>query len=106
VLSKGFDKCVFVYDKRDWVDAAQKKVENPRGGADTEDLERYLFTSATEAQIDAQGRIVIPGDLIEYAGLTGRTAVLGVGDHIEVWDNETWKEYLEKITSKITAEKE
>ena len=106
VLSKGFDKCIFVYDKKDWMNSAQKKVENPRGDADTEALERYLFTSATEATIDSQGRIVVPQDLVDYAGLTGKTAVLGVGDHVEVWDEGVWKKYLEKITQKITAKKE
>lgn len=106
VLSRGFDRCLFIYDKKDWLESAQKKVESPRGEADTEELERYLFTSATEAAIDSQGRVVIPQDLAEYAGLTGKTAVLGVGDHVEVWDEVIWKEYLEKITQKITAKKE
>ena len=105
VLSKGFDKCVFVYDKNDWLEAAQKKVSSPRGDATTEELERYLYTSATEAPIDSQGRVVIPTDLISYAGLTGKTAVLGVGDHIEVWDSNVWDEYLGKVQKKVTANK-
>ena len=103
VLSKGFEKCVFIYDKKDWVESAVRKVANPRGQADTEELERYLYTSATESPIDSQGRVVIPSDLLEYAGITSKTAVLGVGDHVEVWDHTIWEEYKDKISRKITA---
>lgn len=104
VLSKGFERCIFIYDKKDWVDAAQKKVENPRRDVDTEELERYLYTSAKEAPMDSQGRIVLPSELVEYARIESKTAVLGVGDHIEVWDAKRWKDYLDKVSNKVTAE--
>lgn len=106
VLSKGFERCIFVYDKKDWIETAQKKVENPRRNVDTEELERYLYTSASESSMDSQGRIVIPSDLIEYAKINGKTAVLGVGDHIEIWDNNRWDDYLNKVSNKVLPEKE
>lgn len=103
VLSKGFDKCIFIYDKNDWLETAQKKVETPRKNLGVEELERYLYTSATESSVDSQGRVVIPAELLNYAVIEGKTAVLGVGDHIEVWDIARWKEYLGKISTKISA---
>lgn len=106
VLAKGFDKCIFVYDKNDWISAANKKVETPRAGLTTEELERYLYASATQASVDSQGRIVLPSNLIEFAELTGKTAVLGVGDHVELWDLDNWNEYLARVSNKLTAEKE
>jgi MraZ protein len=106
VLSKGFDKCIFVYDKNDWMDAARRKVETPRGEVSTEELERYLYTSATEASVDSQGRIVLPSDLIEFAELSSKTAVLGVGDHVELWDLDNWNAYLKRVSNKLIASKE
>jgi len=103
VLSKGFEKCVFIYDREDWVNLAQKRVESPRGEASTEALERYLYTSATESPIDSQGRLVIPANLLDYAEIDKETAVLGVGDHIEVWDRQNWEKYLERVTEEIDA---
>lgn len=103
VLSKGFEKCILIYDKNDWVLKAQKQVENLKDQAKISDLERYLYTSAVETSIDSQGRIVLPGSLKEYAGVNLKTAVIGVGDHIEVWDLENWNEYLKKISDKILA---
>ena len=103
ILSKGFERCVFVYDKEDWVSEAQKQVENPITDSKTRDIKRYMFGGAVETTIDSQGRLVLPTSLKEYAGLGKRTVVIGAGDHIEVWDFETWKKQLEKISADLSA---
>ncbi len=103
VLAKGFDKCIFVYDKKDWINLIQKRVEKERNGVTTEELERYLFTSASESSIDSQGRIVIPTQLVSFADIKKKTAILGVGDHIELWADETWKAYSQRVSAKLGA---
>jgi MraZ protein len=103
ILSKGFERCVFVYDKEDWVFEAQKQVENPITDSKTRDIKRYMFSGAVEASIDAQGRIVLPSSLKDYAGLDKRTVVIGAGDHIEVWDVDTWRKQSEKISAELSA---
>jgi MraZ protein len=103
VLSRGFEKCVLVYDKNDWVEKAQKQVDNLQGFK-TSDLERYLYTSAAETAVDAQGRVVLPANLKDFAQITKETAVIGVGDHIEIWDRISWQEHLEKITGDLSAQ--
>ena len=103
VLSKGFEKCVLAYDKEDWAEKAQKQVLNNEDNVKTGDLERYLYTSASETGIDSQGRLVLPADLLKYAGITKRLAIIGVGDHIEIWDLESWRKHLEKISARLTA---
>lgn len=102
ILSKGFEKCVLVYDKDDWAEKAQKQVENLPGNLKRSDLERYLYTSASEASIDAQGRFVVPPHLKEYAMLENKTAVIGVGDHIELWDKNSWDMYMGKVTETLS----
>ncbi len=102
VLARGFEKCILVYDFGSWSARVERQVDNLAGTAKRSDLERYIYTSAVETSIDAQGRIVIPSELKEYAGVEGKTAVIGVGDHIEIWDKEIWKEHVEKISEKIS----
>jgi len=104
ILSRGFEKCVFVYDKEDWVLEAQKQLEKPITDMQTRNLKRYLYASATESSIDDQGRFVVPTNLKDYADLSKKTVVIGAGDHIEIWDLETWNAHLDKI-SKELAEK-
>ena len=103
VLSRGFEKCVFIYDKTDWAQESKKQIENPITDAETRKLKRYMFGNATEASIDPQGRVVIPTNLKKYAQLSGKTAVVGAGDHIEIWDAAVWQDYLEKIQGELSA---
>jgi len=103
ILSKGFERCVFVYDKEDWVFEAQKQVENPITDSKTRDIKRYMFSGAIEASVDAQGRIVLPNTLKDYAGLDKNTVVIGAGDHIEIWDTKNWETHSEKISAELSA---
>lgn len=103
ILSRGFEMCVFVYDKEDWAAEAQKQIENPITDARTRDIKRYMYSGAADVTIDLQGRIVIPGNLKEYAGLGKNLAVVGAGDHIEIWNLDSWKARLEKISGEVTA---
>jgi MraZ protein len=101
ILSRGFEKCVFVYDKEDWVLEAQKQLEKPITDMQNRNLKRYLYASAMESAIDDQGRFVVPTSLKDYADLNKKTVVIGAGDHIEIWDLETWGAHLEKISKEF-----
>jgi len=103
ILSRGFEKCIFVYDKEDWVAEANKQVENPISDSKTRDFKRYMYAGAVESTIDTQGRVVLPNSLKEYADIDKKTAVIGAGDHIEIWDLGNWKERLEKISQDMSA---
>jgi MraZ protein len=103
VLSRGFEKCIFIYDKEEWVAETQKQVEHPITDARTRDLKRYMFAGASEVSIDTQGRLVLPANLKEYAGLGKNATVIGAGDHIEVWDTDTWNAHLQKISAELVA---
>ena len=103
ILSKGFEKCIFVYDKEDWVTEAQKQVENPISDAKTRDLKRYMYAGASESAIDSQGRIVLPASLLSYAEINKKTAVVGAGDHEEIWDLDNWNARIGKISQELSA---
>lgn len=105
VLTRGFEKCVYIYDKQDWAEQAQKYIDSSKvdsQDAKIRDLERYVYASATEATIDSQGRVVIPSGLLEYAQIDGKTAVVGVGNRVEIWDNAAWKSHMGKITAELS----
>lgn len=101
ILTRGFEKCIFIYDKEDWVTEAQKQIENPITDQKTRDTKRYLYASATETTVDGQGRVVLPNNLKDYANLSKTTAVIGAGDHIEIWDVDAWTNHLEKISADL-----
>jgi MraZ protein len=102
VLSKGFEECIFVYDKEDWTYESEKQIENPITDLKTRDLKRYMFAGATNTTIDAQGRIVVPQNLKDYAKIDKKLSIIGAGDHIEIWDSTKWSAYLAKISNDLS----
>lgn len=102
ILSKGFEKCIFLYDSKDWVSEWQKQVENPITDYKTRELKRYIFSAAVEVELDEQGRFVIPQSLKKYAGIDLEVVVIGAGDHVEIWDKSEWQSHLEKISQELS----
>jgi MraZ protein len=93
VLSKGFDACIFGYDRESWEKEAGKQLEQPVTEQKGRELRRYLFAAAQKADIDKLGRILLPTHLKEYAGVLNNVKVIGAGDHFEIWDTGKWDEY-------------
>ena len=55
-------------------------------------MQRLFFTSAVDAELDKQGRVVIPASLLQTAGIEREVVVAGVYDHLEIWDRAAWRE--------------
>jgi MraZ protein len=91
VLSKGFDACVFAFDRQSWEREAARHLETPMTDDKGRNLRRYLFSAATTAEIDKLGRILLPAHLKEYAGIRTTLKVIGAGDHFEIWDALAWE---------------
>lgn len=93
ILSRGFDACVFGYDKTEWEAESAKHLATPVTERKSRDVRRYMYSGAEKAEIDKLGRFVLPAHLKEYAGVTGEVTVIGAGDHFEIWDTKKWREY-------------
>jgi MraZ protein len=60
-------------------------------------MKRYVFAGAAVAELDAQGRVLVPGHLAEHAGIEKEVVVIGVHDHCEIWDRAAWTAHLTSI---------
>jgi MraZ protein len=65
------------------------------------ELERFFYGSSHEAELDAAGRIMVPGALGAHARLAKEVAVVGVGDRLELWDKATWNEHRSTLLSGV-----
>ncbi len=91
IVTKGFDNCLAGFDKQDWETRAQGLLQVSLLEQEQLDKRRFVFSSACSIDIDEQGRFVIPKNLLEFAGLEKKVAIIGVGDHFEIWDEEAWR---------------
>jgi len=101
-LTKGFDRCLSGFKNADWEKETLKLMGNSVLTMQKVDTKRHLFSSAISVEIDDQGRFVVPKNLLEYAELNGKEAVLiGVGTYFEVWQPEKWTKYIKTVEGNI-----
>ena len=83
------EKCLSGYPIEKWKQLNEKYDAMPYSARKSL---RSLFTHAAQCDLDAQGRILLPLQLREFAGLKKNVSVVGVGGNIEIWDAEKWAE--------------
>ena len=107
MITRGLDRCIFVYHLNEWARIEQKVKELPLTRRDVRAFTRYFFSGAAEVEIDRQGRVLIPQGLREYAGIEKEVMVIGVSNRVEVWSAEAWREYTsaENLNFEAAAEK-
>lgn len=96
IITRGLDKCLFVFSAKDWEILAQKLISLPLAQANSRAFARLMLAGAMDVEIDKQGRVLIPDYLREYAGLQKETIIAGLYNRIEIWNGEAWKEYKTK----------
>ncbi len=93
VVTRGLDNCLFAFAGEEWSALEEKLRALPMTKADVRSFVRFLFSGATECELDKQGRIVLPANLREYAGIEKDVAVIGVSSRVEIWDKSRWAAY-------------
>jgi MraZ protein len=97
VLSKGFDGCIFGFNKNTWESVSEEELITPITSSEGRKIRRQLFAAAEVVVQDEQGRCVISQSLREYAHLSKSISIIGAGDHFELWDYDTWEKYSKSL---------
>lgn len=100
VVTRGLDKSLFLYPKNEWEKIAGKLAALPLSKANSRAFARLMLAGAFDAELDKQGRMMIPEYLRKFASLTKKVIVAGLYNRIEIWNEEAWDAY------KTTTEKE
>jgi MraZ protein len=65
------------------------------------ELERFFYGSSQDSDLDAAGRIMVPGFLAEHAKLNKEVVVVGAGDRLELWDRNCWDEHRPALLDSV-----
>lgn len=90
VLCPGIEKCINVYPVSEWKKLAGSLTANSIIPSKIRKLNRFIFASSFDTEIDSQGRIMVPSKLRQYAGLNEEVVMAGVNTYIELWSKEQW----------------
>lgn len=107
IITKGLDECLFAYSQNEWSDLESKLKTLPFTDKDVRAFIRFFFAGAAECEVDKQGRILMPQNLRDYAGLEKDIFIIGVSTRVEIWDKTKWENYCnsDSVSSEKIAEK-
>ena len=97
VVTRGLDGCLYVYAAPEWDKLAQRVGTLDALSREARTMQRFFFASAMDAELDKQGRIVIPVGLLESAGIGREVTVAGIYDHLEIWDRAAWRDQRQTV---------
>ena len=93
-ITPGTDHSLAIYTEKVLEELGQRLAQSSPAAKDTRAFSRLFYAQAQPAEIDGQGRLRVPAELAKLASLTGEVVVLGVRDHIELWEAAAWDEFL------------
>jgi MraZ protein len=98
VVTRGLDGCLFAYRRPDWDRLVESRLAplDPLS-PETRRLQRFFYAGASESELDKQGRMMIPAQLIGHAKLGREVVVAGVNDRLEIWDRAAWRKELAEV---------
>jgi MraZ protein len=97
VVSRGMDGCLFAYARDDWETLADRIRALDPLSRESRVMQRHFFAGAVTAELDKQGRMVLPANLLAGAGIGREVTVAGVYDHLEIWDRAAWRAHLAEV---------
>ena len=92
-VAPGTDGSLAIYDESSFVRLADRLATASPTGRDVRAFGRLFYAQARRSELDKQGRLRIPPELSQWASLGSEMVVVGVGDHLELWDTTQWQSY-------------
>ena len=93
-IAPGTDGSLAIYPEEAFGRLAERLAQGSPTRQDVRAFTRLFFARAQRVELDRQGRMLIPQDLVEHARLQKEIVLLGVQDHVELWAAEQWQAYL------------
>lgn len=107
VITKGQERCLYVFPTAEFSRVTEALSSAPVTAKAVRDFSRVLFASASDESCDKQGRVTVPPNLRQYAGLDRDCVVIGANTRLEIWDAAAWSEYeaeQEQVFSQLSEE--
>jgi MraZ protein len=102
-VTPGPDQCLWVYTQAGLEQLAGKLDQAPATDAEARVFRRLYFAQTETVDLDRSGRILIPERLVQFAGLQHEVVLIGVRDHLELWDAQRWQQYLAQNAPRFDA---
>ena len=94
IITRGLENCLFVYPMDNWNRICEKLNSLPFTKKDARIFNRFFMSGATDVELDNQGRVNVSSPLINYANLIKDCVIIGTGDRLEIFSQESWDDFF------------
>ncbi len=96
VMAFWLESCIGVFTTEEFNKLGEKLSSMPESSKEVRSMARVLFARAADGVPDRQGRINIPANLRRMAGLDREVVIVGVRNHLEIWQKSRWQQYVDE----------
>jgi MraZ protein len=97
-VTRGFEHCLSAFPPQEWERFVAERLHDLSAmSSKGRQLMRFVFANAVSEQLDGQGRVKLPLGLLEFAAISKDVTIIGVQDHVEIWDRATWAAYRKEM---------
>ncbi|MBI2611429.1 division/cell wall cluster transcriptional repressor MraZ [Candidatus Gottesmanbacteria bacterium] len=100
IVRIGLEPCIVGFRESDWIENTKGELARPFfSDKEGRDIRRKIFSDAEYAELDNQGRFVLPRSMINHARIRDKVTIIGAGDHFEIWETKIWQAYQKGLTN-------
>ncbi len=98
IINRGFEKCLTLYPQQSWEPIFSGISKLNDFDPKVREFRRYFLNGATQMELDSAGRLLLPKNLTEHAGLEKDIVLVSAVNKIEIWDKTKYKQFFETFT--------
>lgn len=98
VINRGFEKCLALYPVKNWEPLFENISRLNDFDPKVREFRRYFLNGATIVEPDTAGRLLLPSNLKEHAGLEKDIVLVAAVNKIEIWDSNKYKQLFESFS--------
>ena len=100
---KGFEGCLSVYRQDEFLKLCEECEKISFNKKNSRSYLRAVLSSVIELTIDKVNRIQLPKDVLSRYQISKNVIIIGVGDHFEIWDSDSYSKYEEEVNKNFEA---
>jgi transcriptional regulator MraZ len=104
VINRGLEKCLTLYPIKNWEPLFDKISKLNDFKPKVREFRRYFFNGATMTELDSAGRLLVPQNLKEHAGLEKDIVLVSAVNKIEIWDKNKYQQFFESFSSETFSQ--
>lgn len=94
VVNRGFEKNLTLYPESEWLKISRELNALNLYNKKNREFVRYFFRGATDLRLDAAGRLLLPGSLLQYGGIDREIVLFAYGNRIEIWAKQAYEHMM------------